>query len=77
VIVDPVNVLVSWDSFGVDYMFARIAVTTASGSDPIKAQLAWMIPSLPLRVLTPAACAQTNLPGHNAAALPRSANADQ
>ena len=31
---------------------AHRCVRTASGSDPIKAQLEWMIPSLPLRVLT-------------------------
>jgi hypothetical protein len=31
---------------------AHRCVRTASGSDPINAQLAWMIPSLPLRVLT-------------------------
>jgi hypothetical protein len=31
---------------------AHRCVRTASGSDPIKAQLVWMIPSLPLRVLT-------------------------
>src|SRR2546428_9920527 len=31
---------------------AHRSVRTASGSDPIKAQLEWMIPSLPLRVLT-------------------------
>src|SRR5213594_2393820 len=41
---------------------AHRCVRTASGSDPINTQLAWVIPSLPLRVLTPtaAACAPTN-----------------
>ena len=51
---------------------AHRCVRTASGSDPIKAQLEWMIPSLPFRVLTRrAACAQTNLLVNNDAALSR------
>ncbi len=51
---------------------AHRCVRTASGSDPIKAQLEWMIPSLPLRVLTRTrGLRSTNLLGNNDAALPR------
>lgn len=39
-------------NFWLIYLCAHRCVRTASGSDPIRPQLEWSVPSLPLRVLT-------------------------